>query len=229
MLYRFVDEQKASAFPVERVCGIAGVSRSAFYDWKQHRDGVVSMAEVTERRLVGEIRRIHEDSDGTYGSPRVMGELRRRGWVVNHKRIERLMRIHGIVGVGRDDVAPRFEGHQPGRDSVQGRRRCRLRRQSSMVSGRACDPGGQGNRCGAPVGGEVAEQDRLGRRCCVGQVRVDHYRTTENRKVAFGTEPADQILSVDFNDSGPLGVITGDVVPGWMVCLVEPSERDCGC
>ena len=57
---------------------------------------------------------------------------------------------------------------------------------------------------GAPVGGEVAEQDRLGRRCCVGHVRVDHYRTTENRKVAFGTEPVDQILSVDFNDSGPL-------------------------
>ena len=33
---------------------------------------------------------------------------------------------------------------------------------------------------------------------------VDHYRTTENRKVAFETEPVDQILSVDFNDSGPL-------------------------
>ena len=57
------------------------------------------------------------------------------------------------------------------------------------------DPGGQGNRCWAPVGGEVAEQDRL---------RIDHYRTAENRKVAFGTEPVDQILSVDFNDSGPL-------------------------
>ena len=66
------------------------------------------------------------------------------------------------------------------------------------------DPGGQGNRCWAPVGGEVAEQDRLGRRCCVGHVRADHYRTTENRKVAFGTEPVDQILSADFNDSGPL-------------------------
>ena len=38
----------------------------------------------------------------------------------------------------------------------------------------------------------------------IGQVRVDHYRTTENRKVAFGTEPVDQILSADFNDSGPL-------------------------
>jgi len=26
-------------------------------------------------------------------------ELQKRGWVVNHKRVERLMRIHGIVGV----------------------------------------------------------------------------------------------------------------------------------
>ena len=38
-----------------------------------------------------------------------------------------------------DAEAPRFEGHQPGRDSVQGRRRCRMRRQSSMVSGRASE------------------------------------------------------------------------------------------
>ena len=40
--------------------------------------------------------------------------------------------------------APRFEGHQPGRDSVQGRRRCRMRRQSSMVSGRASESVSQG-------------------------------------------------------------------------------------
>ena len=26
-------------------------------------------------------------------------ELRNRGWKVNHKRVERLMRVHGIVGV----------------------------------------------------------------------------------------------------------------------------------
>ena len=38
------------------------------------------------------------DSRGTYGVPRVHAELRRRGWSVNHKRVERLMRAHGIVG-----------------------------------------------------------------------------------------------------------------------------------
>ncbi len=98
MLYRFVDEQKADGFPVEPTCGIAGVSTSAYYDWKQHRDGVSSRAELAERRLVAEIEGIYDDSDGTYGSRRVTRELRRQGRWVNHKRIERLMRIHNIVG-----------------------------------------------------------------------------------------------------------------------------------
>jgi len=48
--------------------------------------------------LVGEIRRIHARSGGTYGVPRVHAELRRGGWMVNHKRVERLMRTHGIAG-----------------------------------------------------------------------------------------------------------------------------------
>jgi len=98
MLYRFVDEQKADGFPIERVCEIAGVSRSAYHDWKRHRDGIPTVGELEEARLVKEIRQVHDDSDGTYGSPRVTMELRRRGWVVNHKRTERLMRINGIVG-----------------------------------------------------------------------------------------------------------------------------------
>jgi transposase InsO family protein len=98
MLYRFVDEQKAAGFLVERICEIAGVSRSAYYGWKAHRDGIPTVAELAERRLVKEIKQIHKDSDGTYGSPRVTVELHNRGFAVNHKRTERLMRIHDIVG-----------------------------------------------------------------------------------------------------------------------------------
>ena len=98
MLYRFVDDQKAAGFPVERICEVAGVSRAAYYDWKAHRDGIPTIGELEEARLVKEIGDIHDDSDGTYGSPRVTVELRRRGWVVNYKRTERLMRIHNIVG-----------------------------------------------------------------------------------------------------------------------------------
>jgi transposase InsO family protein len=98
MLYRFVDQQKAERFPIERICDIAGVSTSAYYHWKRHRDGIPTVGQLAERRLVKEIKDIHGGSEGTYGSPRVTVALGRRSWVVNHKRVERLMRIHNIVG-----------------------------------------------------------------------------------------------------------------------------------
>ncbi len=46
-----------------------------------------------------EIRAIHDEFDQTYGSPRVTVELANRGRCVNHKRVERLMRDHRIVGI----------------------------------------------------------------------------------------------------------------------------------
>jgi putative transposase len=95
--YRCVDAQKA-----------AGVMRSSYYAWaaqgasERHREEV---------RLVGEIRRLHTRSHGVRGAPRVHAELRRRGWRVNHKRVERLIRTHGIVGyrVGARKSAVRSE------------------------------------------------------------------------------------------------------------------------
>ena len=47
------------------------------------------------------IRRIHNDSDGTYGMPRVHAELVEGGCQVGRKRVARLMRESGLVGVSR--------------------------------------------------------------------------------------------------------------------------------
>ncbi len=47
------------------------------------------------------IRRIHNDSDGTYGMPRVHAELVEGGCRVGRKRVARLMRESGLVGVSR--------------------------------------------------------------------------------------------------------------------------------
>jgi len=98
MSYRFVDAQRAEGFPVTMCCEVAQVSTSGFYDWKAHRDGVATVTELADALLVSEIREIHAESDGTYGEPRVTDALGKRGWVVNHKRVERLMRVWGIVG-----------------------------------------------------------------------------------------------------------------------------------
>ena len=96
--YRCVDAQKAAGFPVAAACTAAGVTRSAYYAWTVGTAQGPSVAQREQTRLVGEIRRIHARSNATYGAPRVTAELRRRGWKANHKRVERLMAIHGIVG-----------------------------------------------------------------------------------------------------------------------------------
>jgi putative transposase len=96
--YRCVDAQKAAGFPVVAACQAAGVTRSAYYAWAAGTAQGPSPAAHEEASLVAEIRRIHARSHGAYGSPRVTAELWRHGWVVNHKRVERLMRQHGIVG-----------------------------------------------------------------------------------------------------------------------------------
>jgi transposase InsO family protein len=53
---------------------------------------------VENAALVVEIRRVHAESDGTYGSRRVHAQLRREGQEVNIKRVERLMRVEKIRG-----------------------------------------------------------------------------------------------------------------------------------
>ncbi|MGH8896787.1 MAG: IS3 family transposase [Egibacteraceae bacterium] len=96
--YRCVDDQKAAGFPVAAACDAAGVSRAAYYAWAAQAAQGASQREQDEADLVAAIRRIHADSNGTYGSPRVTEQLARDGRKTNHKRVERLMRAHDVVG-----------------------------------------------------------------------------------------------------------------------------------
>ncbi len=97
--YRWVAARKAEGFPITMACKVAEVSRQAFCDWRVRVAAGPTDAELAEAALVEEIRSIHDEFDRTYGEPRITEELTRRGRMVNHKRVERLMRIHGIVGV----------------------------------------------------------------------------------------------------------------------------------
>jgi transposase InsO family protein len=87
---------KAAGFPVRSACKAADISSSSYYEWKARGP---SAAMAAESELLGEIREIYIDSDENYGSPRVTRELRSRGRPVNHKRVERLMRLHELVGI----------------------------------------------------------------------------------------------------------------------------------
>jgi len=92
--FRFVDEHQAE-FRVSDLCRVTGVSRSGYYAWR-HRGP--SARQVADEALLVEIREIHEASRGTYGAPRIRGQLRRGGHRVSRKRVARLMRAEGLVG-----------------------------------------------------------------------------------------------------------------------------------
>lgn len=87
----------AETFGVQRICRVIEVSRSGYYRWLA---GAEARAErqAADDALAAEIREIHAEHKGTYGIRRVHAELRGFGHTVNRKRVERLMRKHGIEG-----------------------------------------------------------------------------------------------------------------------------------
>ncbi|WP_330321388.1 IS3 family transposase (plasmid) [Streptomyces clavifer] len=86
-------------YGVKRLCTILGVSRSSFYYWSRTAADRAAR-QAADARLAARIRAVHQESDGTYGAPRIAAELRETsGEAVNHKRVARLMRASGIEGV----------------------------------------------------------------------------------------------------------------------------------
>jgi len=92
--YRFI-EAESRRYSVTQLCRIAQVSRTAYYEWQ---DEEPSQRTRDDAALTATIRAIHAASDGQYGVPRVLAELRAQGHDVGRKRVARLMKAAGLRG-----------------------------------------------------------------------------------------------------------------------------------
>jgi transposase InsO family protein len=76
------------------MCHALGVSRAGYYAWRKRAP---SAAEVRREELTEEVKRIHAQMKGRYGSPRVHAELVARGYACCANFVAKLMREAGIA------------------------------------------------------------------------------------------------------------------------------------
>ncbi len=90
-------DQLGDRFGVEPILRVLQIPVSTFYGWVARRRRP-SPRDIEEVWLGEQIERIHSDSGGTYGSPKIHAQLRREGIRVSRKRVERLLRQAGLQG-----------------------------------------------------------------------------------------------------------------------------------
>lgn len=76
------------------MCRVLKVSRSGFYAWVRRPE---SRRTMENRKLLVEIKSVHERTRRSYGSPRIHAELTERGVVCGRHRVARVMRENGLI------------------------------------------------------------------------------------------------------------------------------------
>ena len=87
-------ERYRSSYALTEMCAVLEVSISGYRSWK--RGGTPDRKGLTDAQMLALIRAIHAELKGAYGSPRMVRELRLRGFTAAKDRVERLMRENGI-------------------------------------------------------------------------------------------------------------------------------------
>ena len=92
MRFQFIDGHR-DAFAVVLMCKVLAVAPSGYYAWRSRSP---SRREMANRALKATIKKVLDDSDQTYGSPRIYQVMRKMGLLCSQNRVARLMRAEGL-------------------------------------------------------------------------------------------------------------------------------------
>ena len=95
MRYQFI-QQHTGQFRVAVLCRTVNVSRSGYYAWLSRKP---SERQKENETLLYRIRQFFERSKRTYGSPRILRDLREEGFRCGKHRVAGLMRQAGLRAV----------------------------------------------------------------------------------------------------------------------------------
>lgn len=128
MKYAFIEARKAE-YPVSRMCSVLSVSQSGYHAWR-HRS--LCLRRRQDMVLSARVQMAFALSHETYGSPRMVHEMREQGFAIGRRRIARLMRESGLQArqkrrftrttdsahafpIAPNLIAQRFDTHAPNR------------------------------------------------------------------------------------------------------------------
>lgn len=98
MKFEMVLKMREADISIQISCATLEVSRSGFYAWR----GRPEAERVRENRsLTQQMKKIHLESRGTYGAPRLVARLQAQGNRCSKARVVRLMGQAGIAGVAK--------------------------------------------------------------------------------------------------------------------------------
>jgi putative transposase len=124
--YAWIDAHR-DQYSVSRLCRVLAVSRSGYCQWRTRAPSARALANA---QLDLEVASIYRNSRGSYGRPRIVGQLRARGQRIGAERVRRSLHRQGLRPVYKRPyrittdsahslpVAPnlldrRFDGWQP--------------------------------------------------------------------------------------------------------------------
>jgi transposase InsO family protein len=87
-------EERQDEWSITLLCHTLGVSRAGYYAWLARK---ASDAEVRRAELTEEVKAIHAEVKGRYGSPRIHAELVDRGHACSVNYVAQVMREAGIA------------------------------------------------------------------------------------------------------------------------------------
>jgi putative transposase len=101
-----VIEAEKAIYTVKRMCELLEVSRSGYYKWRKSRDAGPTPAQRRRAELDAEVAKFHAASDGVYGAPRILADLRDAGQRVSRKTVAASLRRQGLAGISPRGFAP---------------------------------------------------------------------------------------------------------------------------
>lgn len=97
-------ESLANEFPVDLLCAVLGISRSAYYRYQRGASYELKPKKEDNKRLVETVFKAHKRR---YGSRRIVAELQEAGHKIGRQQVRTLMKISGFQAIKPKSFVPR--------------------------------------------------------------------------------------------------------------------------